>query len=135
MSGPHGITRVEIVVPGTPPACLSPNASRETHWGTKSKARNQLKRDATRAAVAVRNTCGGGPLFDGAVLVRITIGWEKGRKTMDGDNALASCKAAIDGLTAAGIWRDDRDCTFLPVGQERDPDKRGYIRFEVEEVE
>lgn len=132
----YGPSRVvEVTIPGTPPRCLSPNASRELHWGTKTKAKNQLRRDAERAAVAVRNTCGGGPLFTGQVRVRTTVAWEKGRKLMDGDNVLASLKVLYDGITAAQLWRDDRDCIFEPVEQTRDPEGRGYVVVRLEAAE
>ena len=132
MSGPYGVTSLTVIVPGTPTRAQSPNG--RVHHMARYRANEAMKRNARLAAVSVRNTVGGGPIFDGPVTVQITIGWERGRQTNDGDNALASCKAAIDGLTAAGIWRDDRDCTFLPVVQVRDPEKRGYIRFDVTEA-
>lgn len=39
---------------------------------------------------------------------------------MDPDNLLATMKSALDGLTDAGIWRDDRDVMYLPCVQEKD---------------
>ena len=54
---------------------------------------------------------------------------------MDADNALASCKAIIDGIAAAGIVANDKQCRFTPVEQVRDPAGRGYVRVQMTEAD
>lgn len=96
-----------IVVPLTPSPTLSPNA--RVHWAKRSKAvgiARTAAAEATRQAVSVNGreriaACE-------HIGYRIQIAWERGRSGMrDEDNALASCKAIIDGIAdALGI--DDR---------------------------
>ena len=52
-------------------------------------------------------------------IVTVKAFWPTTRR-MDADNLLATMKAAFDGLTDAGIWPDDRECTFLPCQQLKD---------------
>lgn len=52
-------------------------------------------------------------------IVTVAAYWPTARR-MDADNLLATMKAAFDGLTDAGIWTDDRECTFLPCHQCKD---------------
>lgn len=53
--------------------------------------------------------------------VRIVAYWKKAHK-MDPDNLIATMKSAIDGITDAGIWIDDRELSFLPCVQDKDAD-------------
>jgi Holliday junction resolvase RusA-like endonuclease len=48
------------------------------------------------------------------VTIQATL-WHKTNRRRDGDNALASLKAAFDGLVDAGILADDSGVTHLPV--------------------
>jgi Holliday junction resolvase RusA-like endonuclease len=46
----------------------------------------------------------------------ITVHWfSRTRTRPDADNALASLKAAFDGLVDAGVLADDREVTFAPI--------------------
>ena len=130
MSGPYGVTRIVVVVPMCPHEYLNPNA--RPHPMAKARRVKELRTAAKYAAVSVRNTCGGGVLFRGPVHVHPTIGWSKGRRTLDGDNALASLKSVFDGFTDGYLWGDDRECIYHPVEQMRDPEGLGFVRVELE---
>lgn len=130
MSGPYGVTRIVVVVPMCPAPELSPNA--RPHYQAKAKKVRQLREASRFAAVSARNTCGGGAIFRGAIHVRATIGWARGRRRMDGDNALAMLKPCFDGITDAQLWSDDRYAMFHPVEQMRDPEGLGFVRVELE---
>lgn len=127
----EGCRRIVVTVPMCPHPSLSPNS--RPHWRTKAKHAKELRQAARFAAVSARNTCGGGVLVGGEIHVRPVIAWSKGRRIMDGDNALASLKACFDGFTDAFLWGDDRHCVFWPVEQVRDPEGRGYVRVEITE--
>jgi hypothetical protein len=119
-----------IDVPGCPDAGLSPNA--RLHWRPRSRIVAEAKGHAKWAAHDVMPFAEDWPAFDGSVMVRATIAWAKGRRIVDGDNALAMLKPYVDGLNGI-VWRDDKLCTFAPVVQERDPEGFGFVRFEVED--
>ncbi|MCC6314196.1 MAG: hypothetical protein IT337_09275 [Thermomicrobiales bacterium] len=114
-----------IVVPGTPDADLSLNG--RVHWAKRSRLTKQLRGTARRAAEGVIGCGLVDPVFDGPVRVRSVIAWEPYRKTVDGDNASGLLKPIMDGFSDANLWRDDRQCVFEPIEQQRDPDKRGYV--------
>ena len=46
--------------------------------------------------------------------------FHKTKVFQDGDNILASLKAAWDGFTDAGLWEDDRDVAFMPIARFKD---------------
>lgn len=85
----------------TPARELSPNA--RVHWAQRARAvsvarqvafgaTHQSVDEATRQQIAAHQHIG----------YRIQIAWEKGRKgARDEDNALASCKAFLDGIADA----------------------------------
>lgn len=123
-----------IIVPMCPPEELNPNA--RVHWRPYRRASGALRTAAKYAALA------DGPidLIAGRVDVSIRVCWPKRRRVLDADNALASCKAALDGLTDAGVWRDDRQMRRVTVEQER-LDRAGNATYpggcivvEIEEV-
>ena len=96
-----------IVIPMTPSRVLSPNA--RTHWATKARAVSRF-RDAAHLSTTVTM-----PADEREALQRcqsigyvVRVSWERGRRgSIDEDNVLASCKAALDGVAdALGI--DDR---------------------------
>ena len=104
-------TGLTIRVPICPYPELSPNA--RVHHMERAKAVR------TSRLLAKIFTGPAPPGFDAAhATVRITIGWGKGRKEMDGDNALASCKAFLDGV-ADGLGVTDKRWTYPPVQQVR----------------
>jgi hypothetical protein len=121
-------TVLVIRLPVCPDAALSPNSRK--HWAARLRPKAQARQ---MAYLAAREACweDAWPAFDGPVTVRITIGWAKGRKSVDGDNALAMCKSYVDGLNGI-VWADDKLCRFEPVEQERDKDGVGYIVLEIE---
>lgn len=127
---------ITVTIPLCPPQACSPNGG--WHWKEKAAAKAQLRMAAKGAALNARwrylGMFLGGAIFEGPVVVAPMICWGKGRRTVDGDNALAMLKAAIDGCTDASIWRDDRQCRFDPVTQGRDPDGLGFVRLEITEV-
>ncbi len=116
---------MRIVIPVTPAAELSPNA--RCHWRVRAKAVKQLRTAAKYCAYSAMGRVPDGSMFDGPVAIRTTIAWEPRRRIMDGDNALACCKALFDGLQDARIIQDDKQVTHLPVVQTRDKDKIGYV--------
>ncbi len=106
---------------------LSPNA--RTHWAALAKVKKLARADAHRlATIAI-------PLRDkraiAAVEGRIPIVvrfYPPDARLRDDDNAIASFKAARDGLAdALGI--DDR--RFLPTYQFMEPEKPGRVEVEM----
>jgi hypothetical protein len=81
---------MRIVIPGCPDAVLSPNS--RSHWRVKATAVARARQDAYYATIdrvpyLAQSEV---PVFEtGKIIVRPVIGWGKGRKRMDGDNALA----------------------------------------------
>jgi crossover junction endodeoxyribonuclease RusA len=124
-------TSITIRLPICPDAALSPNA--RVHWRRKAAAVKEL-RQVARYVACMSMWSQHWTTATGPVTVRATIGWGKGRRAMDGDNALSTLKAAFDGLTDAELWSDDRRCRFEPVAQVRDPEGRGYVEIEVSGV-
>jgi hypothetical protein len=56
------------------------------------------------------------PYFDGVkVRVDATVRLGKGRKRMDQDGFWGCMKAALDGLTDAGVWQDDKQAVLGAV--------------------
>lgn len=86
---------------------LSPN--KRDFWATKAKKTKAAK---TLAAQAWRDA--GSPAFSAPVSCEITI--YRGR-TIDADNALACCKALIDGIFGGNATPDDSSkwVAFAPV--------------------
>ena len=102
---------ITVVLP-LPPAALKPNA--RPHYMVKAKAtkgyRNGAYLFATMEYSAMRKRP---PKWKSA---RVSIRWyTKTKRRPDADNALASLKAAFDGLTDAGVWADDRNTSFDPI--------------------
>lgn len=82
--------RTEFIIPGDIVKELGPNALMSAHWAEKGRRVERWKLAAWlvwREAGAVQ--------FDRRVHITFCI--RRGR-TVDQDNALASCKAALDGL-------------------------------------
>ena len=119
-----------VTIPGCPDEGLSPNA--RLHWRRHAKLKAEARGTAKWAAHDAVPMAQDWPAFDGPVRVRITIGWGKGRKRVDPDNALAMLKYHLDGLTGI-VWADDKLCRFAPVEQTRDPDGRGYVELRITE--
>jgi len=114
-----------VVIPMVPARELSPN--RRAHWAVRNEAAQALRMAAKAATVIALD---GAPVWSGiygdAFDLDMQVFWPKGRKRMDVDNAVASCKAAIDGIAdALGI--DDRHLGELRIRQGRDPAGDGWI--------
>ncbi len=111
------VARLEVVLP-LPPKELKPNA-RPHHMAKANRVREYRSeaRDAAMAAAYDVDLMRQLP----AASVRIMAYWPTVR-TMDPDNLIATMKSAIDGITDAGIWLDDRDLTYLPPRQAKDAD-------------
>ena len=105
-------TGTRIIIPMVPDATLNPNA--RVHWARRAKAIRDLRRAAWAAAYDAR-----GAFADQPLAVEVCICWPRGRKRLDADNASACIKAALDGLTDAGVWWDDRSIERLTVTQSR----------------
>lgn len=98
------MTVYRVIVPVVPPREVWPNVKK--HWGTKNRAVKQLRQGVARVVKAEMNYQE--PMLSGAVRVEIGICWPEGqRRRLDPDNALGACKAILDGMTDAGMWRSD----------------------------
>ena len=121
---------IVVTIPGTPAKALSPNGRANRY--VKNRAAQQLKADAFRATQdaigAPRNPV---PALTLPLTIHVVIAWES-RRECDPDNAWASLKYAIDGMSLA-LCIDDRHVIPGTIQQERDPDKRGYIKIAIEE--
>lgn len=90
---------------------LSPNA--RVHWCQVANAKKRARRDAKYEAIAeMANIQLSAPKLESArVEYRFYF---KTKARHDADNAIASMKASLDGLTDAGLWVDDSRVTMLP---------------------
>lgn len=93
-----------------PPKQLSPNA--RPHHMAKARVVNKY-RMAARLFTSGQLAIGYKPRHKTATC---QITWyAKTKRFPDGDNALASCKAAIDGIADSGFIDNDSGLTHLPV--------------------
>lgn len=95
-----------------PHADLSPNA--RVHRMRLARRKKKARFDGGIAAVAAINEAGwrAAPRW---VAVTVECHWFfRERRRRDSDNLTASLKAAMDGLTDAGVWLDDSGVTPLP---------------------
>jgi hypothetical protein len=103
------VTEAVIEIPMVPPVECKPNW--RGHWRKKAAAVRMLREAAKLATVDVLNApgsvlsafCG----YYGLVVMDLEIAWNGRRSGMDDDNAKASCKAIIDGISDA-LW-ESRD--------------------------
>ncbi len=93
--------RIVVILPLPSPA-LSPNA--RVHWGVKAAAVKSYREVAW--AHALREMLGEPPM-DKATINPVFY-WPD-RRRRDDDNAVASLKAARDGLADGGVVRNDAD--------------------------
>lgn len=103
----HPITLL-IALP-IPPRALSPNV--RSHWAAKARAVERYRALACqRACRMLRKEKMAPPLYGRAY---VEIEWEhKTARLPDKDNIVAWLKSGIDGLTDAGIFKDDRDVDY-----------------------
>lgn len=91
-----------------PDRILSPNA--RPHWAAKAKAAKNYRATARATAMAAMGRARP-PRWTRAI---VTLRWfAKTATHPDGDNAVAMMKAALDGLTDAGVFADDRAVAVL----------------------
>lgn len=90
---------------GIPPRILSPNAKGQS-WRRKIRPRQETRYHAHMAALAALDGRDA-PKWEKAELRIRWFGRTRNVLRMDRDNAIATLKAAFDGLTDAGIWHDD----------------------------
>jgi Holliday junction resolvase RusA-like endonuclease len=116
-----GVVR-RVIVPSCPDERLSPNA--RVHRMERYRVARDYRALAKYAALQ------DGPVTPmmGPVSVTVRVLWPKRRKLNDADNALASCKAALDGLVDAGILGDDRQVRRMTIEQEK-LDKAGNVQW------
>lgn len=98
--------KLTITLP-LPSRVLSPNASREVHFGTKTRAVKKARRDGYYAAMHAINEAG----IEAPRWTKATAKcrfYFKANRGQDGDNALGSAKAYIDSLADAGIVTNDK---------------------------
>ncbi len=115
-----------IVLPW-PDKRLSPNARQ--HWAVLAKVKKQARADAhILATVALslkdKRAIAAG---DGKIPIEVRF-YPPDNRHRDDDNAIASFKAARDGI-ADSIGVDDR--RFQPVYRFMDPDKPGRVEVEI----
>ena len=114
-----------IITLDLPPQQLKPNGRH--HWRAKAAKVAEYREAACDAAMESAYHYGVMEPIQ-APTVRITAYWPTTRR-MDPDNLIATMKAAFDGITDAGVWRDDRDVTYLPCVQGKDKENP---RIEIE---
>lgn len=94
---PTTCSAVEITIPMIDPNRASPNLRK--HWTSRASVVKSFRMHAFCAWRAA-----GSPRFDAPVVCQITI--RRARK-IDPDNALACCKALIDGIFGGNLTPDD----------------------------
>lgn len=97
------MTRLTIEVPSLPDRLLSPNRSRNVHWGTVTKARNEFKNAVYYSAHWVKPD---GWVAPEKARVTITFVYATNRRR-DQTNLIAMWKHGEDMLVASGILVDD----------------------------
>lgn len=132
-------------IPATPHKLLNPNVVRVTpqerkklDWPLAGKSvhvikyalRAELRETTMLAALEARPA----KPMTGPVAPRVVIAYEKGRKALDWDNAIATTKGIWDGLVDAGWIVDDNQMTGIFLTQIKDPEGRGYIDVTMEEA-
>lgn len=122
MTTPTSTTEAITVTLPLPPKELDPNGRH--HWRAKMAPKRRYRCGAMFAALKQ-----GGftqPLQRARVRIRY---YHKTKTFKDPDNIIACLKTAIDGLTDAGVFTDDRDLTYLPVERFKD---KANPRVEIE---
>jgi Holliday junction resolvase RusA-like endonuclease len=118
---------VLVRVPMEPPRELSPNASRNLHWGTKTRIRNRWKEAWYWAAYRGIGETNDPRVILGPVVVKVTYYLPKGAKRWDKDNLISTCKHGFDQLQEARVIANDRQIDDIEVEQVRAPDGIGRL--------
>jgi len=111
-----------------PPKALSPNA--RGHWAKRGRAYRRYKEDACLLALAAQGGPAGRREWRRARVV--CHFFYRVRRRRDGDNLIASMKAAFDGLEAAGVVRDDSGLIQVPPRITVDRQTRPRVEITVE---
>jgi crossover junction endodeoxyribonuclease RusA len=110
--------KIHLILP-YPPSELNPN--KRLHWAAKTKIKNAEKEMGFALASAYKGK------LSGTIPLTLTFHASTNR-SYDLDNALASCKAAIDGL-ATGLGINDKQ--FQPITIDRGKPDKDNPRVEV----
>jgi len=113
-----------------PPKALSPNA--RGHWAKRGRAYRRYKEDACLLALAAQGGPAGRREWRRARVV--CHFFYRVRRRRDGDNLIASMKAAFDGLEAAGVIRNDSGLIQTPPRITIDPRRRPGVEIELNEA-
>lgn len=98
------MNQITITIP-IPPRDCNPN-QKHKHWRVLRKATAQARADAHACAAAALNS--DRPEWEAAIVHVRWFGRDRRCLKLDTTNAEASLKASLDGLTDAGLWKDDR---------------------------
>jgi len=122
------IRKIRIEIPALPPREASPNW--RGHWTARYRGMRDYK---TLVAIRARQAMRANPTTQPLPAARIdtTLVVRDNRYIMDGDNAIASLKAGIDGLVEAGILQDDKDIRVSPVFYDVDKTRAPMTIFHV----
>jgi hypothetical protein len=121
---------IAVAINMTPHTFLRPNAKKAERT---QRPYRQVLRQA--GALGAHNALRGAEwAWDGPIVLRVEIYWEKGRQRLDWDGAITCCKGAIDGVFDK-LNADDRQVSGIYLDQYHDPTGEGYCIILVEAVE
>lgn len=121
--------RTITITMSIPPMPLSPNW--RGHWAVKAKAKAAHRKEASvRAYLAMRMLTDQSSMAKASATATFYHATNRAR---DGDNALASLKAAYDGIADAKVVGDDKHFIHHPVVFEKDK-ARPRVEIEIREV-
>ncbi len=138
---------LRLVIPTTPQPEVRPNAAYGVKPWQQAKAREEKRRLRAMAKHHASNVLflaekvGAFEPFPDTASVHVAISWEKVRTPryangryrprVDPDALALMCKGLIDGLTDAGVWKDDRNLslTYEQGKAEALTDEEGERRF------
>lgn len=113
---------------GIPPKSLSPNA--RTYWAAKSKSTARYRLEAKLVTINEMNRNNITEPFQRLTITPVFYHTVNRRR--DGDNSVASLKAAFDGIADAGLVSNDSFIRHKPVEFRIDKDRpRVELRVEV----
>jgi len=121
----HNEKVIVIEIPMLPPKEASPNW--RGHWTARYRAMEVYK---TITILSARQRHPIQPIT--TATIRTTLVVKDRRYRADPDNAIASLKAAIDGIVAAGILTDDKYIKVLPVVFDIDKERAPMTILEIE---
>lgn len=120
-----------IHIPALPPKEASPNW--RGHWTEKYRAMRDYKTLViVKAREAMRANHPTQPIPTARLSITFIV--KDRRYIKDGDNAIASLKAAIDGIVEAGILKDDKYIKVSPVRYEIDKDRAPGTIIEIQPI-